>query len=482
MIRTTLFAITSTIVLGINSAQAQKLPNIVIVLADDMGYGDIQAYNHASKIPTPNLNSLAKLGMSFTDAHSPSAVCTPTRYGLLTGRYAWRTSLKSGVLWGYSPGLISKDRTTLASLLKEKGYSTAAVGKWHLGLGTQSETNYDAPFDHGPVDLGFDYFYGIPASLDMDPYVYVENDHVDVALNGKKIDASEMRREGGCGFWREGLIADGFEHGTVLEKLTEKAVAYISGQGRDKEKPFFLYFPLNAPHTPWMPPEEFRGKSNAGYYGDFAAQVDWTMGQITKSLGDVGAADNTLIIFTSDNGAHWLQSDIAQYQHLANDYWRGQKADIHEGGHRVPFIVKWPGKVAENSKSDHLMTLTDLMATFAALNERSLNENEGEDSYSILPVMLGEKITASARVDAIHHSLDGMFAIRAGEWKLIEKRGSGGFTEPVTYDPKDDEPRGQLYNLKADPAEKNNVYLDHPDVVAKLTILLNQYRDSGRSR
>ncbi len=482
MIRTALLAITITIVFGIISAQAQNLPNIVIVLADDMGFGDIQTYNEASKIPTPNLNKLAIQGMSFTDAHSPSAVCTPTRYGLLTGRYAWRTSLKSGVLWGYSPGLISKDRTTLASLLKEKGYSTAAVGKWHLGLGTQPETNYDAPFDHSPVDLGFDYFYGIPASLDMDPYVYVENDHVDVALNGKTIDASEMRREGGGGFWREGLIADGFDHGEVLAKLTDKAVEYISDQAEDKEKPFFLYFPLTAPHTPWMPADEFRGKSKAGYYGDFATQVDWTMGQISKTLSDAGIADNTLVIFTSDNGAHWLQSDIDLYHHLANDNWRGQKADIHEGGHRVPFIVKWPGKVVENSKSDHLMTLTDLMASFAALNGRKLKDNEGEDSYNILPVMLGEEITGLARMDAIHHSFDGKFAIRAGEWKLIEKRGSGGFTEPVSYDPKVGEPGGQLYNLKADPAEKNNVYLDRPDVVEKLTALLNQYRDSGRSR
>ena len=465
------------------SAYAQDgLPNIVLVMADDMGYGDIQAYNQASKVPTPNLNELASEGMRFTDAHSPSAVCTPTRYGLLTGRYAWRTELKSGVLVGDSKALISKDRMTLANLLKQKGYETAAIGKWHLGLGTAEVTDYSKPLDHTPVHLGFDYFYGIPASVDMEPYLYIKNDRADVELTTDRIDASEMRRNGGGGFWREGQVAPGFTHEGVLPTITKKAVEFINEQAKDESKPFFLYFPLNAPHTPWMPLKEFQGKSEAGTYGDFAHQVDWVFGQITKALDVNDVTENTLVIFTSDNGAHWLVRDIEKYGHLANKNWRGQKADIHEAGHRVPFIVKWPGKVAENSSNDQLMTLTDVMATLAAVTGQSIGDYAGEDSYNILPILLNETSNDDVRKDAIHHSLDGMFAIRKGDWKLIEQRGSGGFTEPALIEPADGEAKGQLYNLEADPAETTNVYLENPAIVTELTALLNEYRDSGRSR
>ncbi|MBT5187007.1 MAG: arylsulfatase [Kordiimonadaceae bacterium] len=464
------------------TVHAAELPNIVLIMADDMGSGDIEAYNQASKVPTPHLNELANEGMRFTDAHSPSAVCSPTRYGLLTGRYAWRTSLKKGVLNGYSSALIDKDRSTLGSLMKEEGYATAVIGKWHLGLGTAEETNYSAPLDHSPIDLGFDYFYGIPASLDMAPYLYVKNDRPDVALSDKTTPLSHLRRDGGDGFWRAGLVADGFKHEEVLDRLTVKAVEYIEEQSAEESKPFFLYLPLSAPHTPWMPREDFMGKSGAGYYGDFAAQVDWTVGQVLNTLEKTGITDNTLVIFTSDNGAHWNLEDIEKYGHLANRPWRGQKADIHEGGHRVPFIVKWPGKVIENSQSDHLLTLTDMMATLAALNGRELKENEGEDSYNILPAILSEEFEVPVRADAIHHSLDGMFAIRKGKWKLIEQLGSGGFTQPAFIDAEVGEAKGQLYDLETDPAETTNVYLENPAVVEELTTLLNEDRDSGRSR
>ncbi len=457
-------------------------PNVVVILADDLGYGDPGRYNDESKIPTPNLDRLADEGMRFTDAHSPSAVCTPTRYGLLTGRYAWRTRLKRGVLVGYSPNLIDTTRMTVASLFKQHGYATGAVGKWHLGLGNADSTDYNQPLRPGPNALGFDYFFGIPASLDFTPYVYVENEGV-VAPPTDTIAASRMRRHGGDGFWRGGLIAPGFRHIDVLPDITEKAVAFIERQAAGApEQPFFLYVPLSAPHTPWLPTEEFDGRSGAGPYGDFTTQVDYTTGQILDALERAGARDNTLVIFTSDNGAHWLPDDFETYGHLANRPWRGQKADIWEGGHRVPFIVRWPGRIAAGSASDHLVSLTDLMATFAALLRAELPGDAGEDSFDFLPVLKGETPTAPLREVIVNHSLDGMFAIRQDGWKLILGRGSGGFTPPRRYEPKPGEPAGQLYNLADDPAEQNNLYDQEPAVVARLTALLEQYQAEGRSR
>ena len=477
------------------SKKADARPNIIVVLADDMGYGDIGAYNAQTKIPTPNLDKLAQQGIRFTDAHSPSAVCTPTRYSLLTGRYAWRTRLKSGVLWGYSPLLIEDGRETVASMLKKQGYATAGIGKWHLGLGNSEADYYGASSTSGknsgddfgrlrpgPNEVGFDYFFGIPASLDMKPYVYIENGAPYSPLTGKLIEASGQRRFGGGGFWRKGQVGEGFVHEEVLPKLTEKAVSYIREQSRDGQgKPFFLYFPLTAPHTPWLPTKEFVGSSGAGYYGDFSVQVDDTVGQLMKTLEEQGIADNTLIIFTSDNGAHWLPTDIEKYQHLANGQLRGQKADIHEGGHRVPLIARWPGNVPAGSQSAYPTTLADLMATFATISGASLSGDAGPDSFDISHALL-DKGDEAERAPMIHHALDGMFAIREGNWKLIEGLGSGGFTKPQ----REETPQGsvayQLYNLAKDPLETKNLAVKHPEVVKKLTAKLNQIRDSGRSR
>jgi hypothetical protein len=263
------------------TAEAESLPNIVMILADDMGMGDVGAYNAASKAPTPSLDSLAASGMRFTDAHSPSAVCTPTRYGLLTGRYSWRTSMKSGVLKGYSPLLIDTSRSTIASMLREKGYATAVIGKWHLGLGEDKVTDYSKPLSPGPNEVGFDYFFGIPASLDMPPYTFVENDRVFTSFDGDEVGDSGRRRDGGEGFWRAGPIARDFAHEDVLPQIMEHSVAFIREQAKSGSgNPFFLYVPLNAPHTPWMPTTEFIGKSEAGYYGDFVVQVDHTVERI----------------------------------------------------------------------------------------------------------------------------------------------------------------------------------------------------------
>jgi len=457
----------------------QELPNIVFILADDLGYGDAGSYNASSKIPTPNIDRLADEGLRFTDAHTPSAVCSPTRYGILTGRYAWRTQLQSGVLGGYSPALIENGRLTVASLLRQQGYRTAAIGKWHLGLGSGDQTDYSQVLSPGPNSAGFDYFFGIPASLDMVPYVYVENDRV-VAAPTDSVGASTMRRSGGNGFWRGGPIAPGFRHIDVLPTLTNRAVAYIEEQD-GSAGPFFLYLAFSAPHTPWLPTAEFVGRSGAGPYGDFVAQVDAAIGSVLDAVSRTGMEDNTLVFVASDNGAHWLPSDIQEYGHRANGTLRGQKADIWEGGHRVPLIVRWPGRVSPGITSDETVAVADLLATVADLVGASIPLDAGEDSYSLLPILLGENLESPLREATVHHSLSGMFAIRQGPWKLILGRGSGGFSEPRSLEPGPGEPEGQLYNLEDDPGETVNLYLDRPDIVTRLQTLLNEYRDSGRS-
>ena len=460
-------------------ADSARPPNIVLILADDMGYGDPGCYNAESKMRTPRIDQLAGEGMRFTDAHTPSSVCSPTRYGLLTGRYAWRGKLKSGVLNGYSPALIEPGRLTLASLLKQQGYRTACVGKWHLGFGDQQPVDYRETLSPGPNSVGFDESFVLPASLDMPPYVFVENQRA-TPFPSDNIAGSEMRRYGGNGFWREGAIAPGFTHLATLPTLAERAIGFIGRQSRDQ--PFFLYFPLTAPHTPWMPTEEFRGKSQVGYYGDFMAQVDATVGKVLDALEQHKLAENTLVIFTSDNGAHWLPSDIEQWGHRANANWRGQKADVYEGGHRVPFIVRWPGVVAPRSQSDETICLTDVMSTAAAIVGHKLPPDAGEDSFSFLPVLEGRKQAIPVREAIVHHSSDGTFVIRQGSWKLATKLGSHGFSEPRVVEPEPGGPQGQLYHLGEDSAESRNRWLEQPAVVARLETLLTSYQEKGRSR
>lgn len=462
---------------GDDVVSASDRPNIIVILVDDMGYGDAGAYNPESRIPTPNIDRLAAEGMRFTDAHSPSAVCTPTRYGLLTGRYAWRTRLKSGVLLGYSPNLIDTTRMTLPSMLKQVGYATAGAGKWHLGLGDGERTDYSEPLRPGPVSLGFDYYFGIPSSLDFEPYVYFENDRVE-ALPTDTIEASRDCCTGD--FYRGGAIAPGFEHEEVLPRTVAKARAYI--EDRQTGQPFFLYVPFSAPHTPWLPTEQFQGISEAGPYGDFMAQVDAGVGEILDALEAKGLAENTMVVFTSDNGAYWRQEEIDEYGHRANMDWRGMKADIYEGGHRVPFIVRWPGEVEAGTVRDEVVSLTDMMATIASLTGVDLPDGAAEDSYDILPLLRGESVDGELREATVLHSARGMFAIRQGSWKLIEGLGSGGFTEPIFADAEPGGPEGQLYNLDEDPQETTNLYMERPDVVEELSALLDRYRDQGYSR
>lgn len=459
-----------------------RLPNVVFVMADDMGIGDLGCYNPESKVPTPHMDRLASEGLRMLDAHSPSAVCSPTRYGLLTGRYAWRTSLKRSVLWGRSPLLIDPDRMTVASLLAEHGYHTACIGKWHLGLGNPPETDYTRELSPGPLDLGFDRFFGIAASLDQEPYVYIEGTRPVEPLNAT-IDESEPIRYGGKGFWRAGAISPDFEHAEVLPRMTREAVQYIEDRvEKAPDQPFFLYLPLTAPHTPWLPGKRFREKSGAGPYGDFVSQVDWSVGRVIETLDRLGIADDTLLVVTSDNGAHWTPPEIEYFEHRANGPWRGQKGDIWEGGHRVPFLVRWPGHVSAGSVDDEMICHVDLLATMAALLEVELPDDAGEDSFDVLPALLGEERTAPLRETLVLHSYDGMFAIREGPWKLILGLGSGGFSDPAYVPVQPGKPPGQLYHLATDPGETKNLFEQEPEVVERLSLLIERYAREGRSR
>jgi len=468
-------------------------PNILLILADDLGYGDLGAYNPESRIPTPNLDRLAAEGVRLTDAHSQSSVCTPTRYALLTGRYAWRSPLKRGVLNGRSTSLLEPERVTLPAFLGTLGYATAGIGKWHLGLGDDpdpnddapGQTDYGAPLRPGPVTAGFEHYFGIPASLDMEPYLYFEDEGVVEAAT-ETVEDSSMRRYGGDGYWRAGDIAPGFDFLQVTPTLFDRAAGYleqraVAGDGR----PFFLYLPLPSPHTPWMPLPEFEGASGAGIYGDFVAQVDAGVGRLLADLDSLGLASNTLVLFTSDNGAHWLEADIGETGHRANGSLRGQKADIHEGGHRVPFLARWPDRIPAGAVRQELAGLVDVFRTISSFLEVDLPDGVAEDSIDLGPVLRGEENPQPPRGSLIHHSSRGMFAIRSHErngsealrkWKLIEGLGSGGFTQPRQLTPEPGGAVGQLYELVADPAETNDLYLDRPDIVERLTAELEAIR------
>jgi arylsulfatase A-like enzyme len=436
--------------------------------------------------------------LPISSVHSGSAVCTPTRYGVLTGRYCWRSRLKSGVLSGYSKSLIEPGRATVASLLKSGGYRTGCVGKWHLGLdwATKNEPEDNPNWDskgfavpegldidyryhlrRGPNDFGFDYSYIFPASLDMAPYVYVENNKPVADAD----DRTEGFRDGGT-FWREGPMMKGFDFTDVLPHLTSKVADFIDDHAANHSgSPFFLYFPLTAPHWPWLPTDDVRGKSGAGKYGDFVVEVDNMVGRVMETLDRNGLAGNTLFILTSDNGAEWDPSHIEEFGHQANHPdLRGKKRDAWDGGHRIPFIARWPGKIAAGSTSDQTICLTDLSATATAIAGVSLPNDAAEDSYNILPALRGEA-AGPIREATVHHSADGMFAIRQGKWKLVDGQGPGsGNYGPWKAKPGDS--AGQLYDMTGDTSERANVYNDHPEVVEQLKTLLEKYKEQGYSR
>lgn len=468
-------------------------PNIVVILADDQGYGDVSSLNPDSKIPTPQIDRLAREGMVFTDAHSSSAVCTPTRYSLLTGRYHWRTRLQSGVLGGYSAPLIAKDRLTIAGLLGQHGYHTACIGKWHLGFhwplkdgnladdeGNYSvkfakswDIDYSAPIHNGPLDVGFQTFFGISASLDMPPFVYLRDRLPTEVPTVEKT------------YIRQGPAAVSFEAVNVLPDITRESVKYIADRAESARQghPFFIYVPLNAPHTPIVPDSIWQGKSGINPYADFTMQVDACVGQMLQALDEHRLAECTLVIFTTDNGCS-PAANIPELQaagHQPSHIYRGHKADIYEGGHRVPFLVRWPGQVQAGSRSDQLVGQFDLMATIAEILETRLPANAGEDSVSFLPALIG-KDRMPLRENLVSQSINGNFAIRSGNWKLALCPGSGGWSDPrpgrADYTGM---PPFQLFDLAEDPGEKNNLAEKHPDRVETMRQELQRLIDRGRS-
>lgn len=484
----------------------KRSPNIIYILTDDLGYGDVTVYNPQAKTRTPNIDKLASQGIRFTDAHSPCAVSTPTRYGILTGRYCWRSRLPAGVLNGYSHSLIERDRTTVASFLKRNGYSTAVVGKWHLGLDwvqkkeilneqdadparantslikslDPNSIDFSVPPTDGPLNHGFDYSFILPASLDMPPYCYLENDKL-VGIPDELTEGNDLNTGFTGAFWRAGLIAEGFDFEQVTPTFTQKAIAFLKKQSPTGQ-PFFLYLPYSSPHTPWMPSPEYQGSSNAGQYGDFVNMVDSEVGKVLKTLTELGLEDNTIIFFTSDNGPYWRPEFSEKYDHKAAYIFRGMKADAFEGGHRIPFIVRWPGKIKPDSQSSEPVTLTNLLATCAAIMKKNLSDNEGEDSHNILPLLVGKNREYKQPEALIQNSSRGVFAVRKGDWKLIMGLGSGGFSKPETIQPKEGEAPGQLYNLKDDISETTNLYLKYPEKVIELEAILKKFKQTGRSR
>ncbi|MFW6189645.1 MAG: sulfatase family protein [Planctomycetota bacterium] len=472
-------------------AEREERPNIVWIMADDMGFGDPGCYNPDSKIPTPNMDRVAAEGMRFTDAHSASAVCTPSRYGVITGRYCWRTRLKSGVLGGYGPPLIETDRPTVASLLKRHDYATAAIGKWHLGLGwTDRDGNrgpwsdwndeevehgfaldYTRPIWGGPNELGFDRFFGIAGSLDMPPYCFIQDDHtVGIPDHEKETYYAQQRR---------GPAVEGWDDRRVDVRFAETAVEWLEERA-GADRPFFLYLTTSAPHRPCVGPEFIRGASDAGDRGDMVALFDWVVGRVTDTLDRLGVADDTLLVVTSDNGAREGDVDGSHYGHKSCGDWRGFKGDAWDGGHREPFIARWPGRIPAGAACDRTVCLGDFVATCADLLGAELPEGAAPDSVSILALLLGRS-DGPVREAVVHHSLSGHFCLRRGKWKAIFGLGSGGFSEPRGARPGPDDPPGQLYDMESDPAETTNVWLEHPDVVEELTAILERYRESGRS-
>jgi len=457
------------------------------------------------------MDGLAAEGIRFTDAHSPSAVCTPSRYGVLTGRYCWRSPLKHNVFFGYEPPLIEPGRQTVAAVLKDAGYDTACIGKWHLGLGYSAKPgkhlDFDAPLPWGnanqefeesidftkpltggPVELGFDYFFGTSGcSTCQPPYGFIENDSF--------CEIPNVYREK-CWFTgRPGMTTPGWDDKLPDPTFARKATEYIE-QHAGSDKPFFLYLATSSPHEPCLVdvvPEFARGKSAAGPRGDMVWLVDWVVGQMVEVLDRTGLAENTLIMVTSDNGA--LPGDRKQnnpegntvdalyhtYGHKSCGDWRGYKAHIWEGGHREPLIARWPGMIKPNTVSDQLVGLTDFLATCAAITDSELPDETGEDSMNILPILLGEQTEKALRSDLIFHSQAGVFSIRRKQWKCIfDTQGSGGWPPPWGGGPVPDT-RGQLYNMVDDPLEQENLWDERQDIVVHLRGLLERYQELGRS-
>jgi arylsulfatase A-like enzyme len=477
-------------------------PNIIYILADDMGYGDLGCNNPDSRIPTPNLDRLARQGMRFTDTHAGSSVCTPSRYNILTGRYSWRSRLEKGIVWQWDAPLIEPDQRTVAHLLREEGYRTQCIGKWHLGwnwsmkngkhpndyveFGVHDDRKreelgkqiiYGARIDGGPVDRGFDSYFGVDVP-NFPPYTWFENNRLTEVPTVEKPDDIY-----GC----PGQAVPNWVHQQMIPEFTRRAVDSIERQA-GAEKPFFLYFPLTSPHSPVVPNPQFMGMSGAGNYGDFVCEVDWVVGQVNDALERTGLAENTLLIFTSDNGPEDRTPDdigvyrrCSEYAHSSMGGLRGIKRDAWEGGHRVPFLARWPEVISAGVVCDQLTTLGDFMATCAQITRTELRTNEAEDSVSLLPLLRG-KTCMPVRDSAVHHSCNGKFAIRKDNWVLIDNPNGGDNVEPNWFrEERGYEPHGfpaELFDLDSDLSERYNRYSEQPEIVAELTALLAQVKNT----
>ncbi|WP_139957652.1 sulfatase family protein [Flavicella sediminum] len=488
--------IATSITSNVSWAQAgkrnSKKPNIIYILADDMGPGDVMLYNKDSKFPTPNIDRIGREGVKFMDAHTSSGVCTPTRYGILTGRYSWRTStLKKGVLGGHSKHLIPADRTTLASLLQKEGYKTACVGKWHLGMDWEflqasnstrikaNNVNMHTPIKNGPNANGFDYYYGISASLNMNPHVFIKNDKAQGTFEYLK-DQDALAKRGYIGA-KPGWSAKEFEQDQVLPTFTKKTCEWIR---ENKDEPFFVYMPLNSPHSPIVPSKNFLNKSGLNDHGDFCMETDWAIGQVLKTLDELKIADNTIVVFTSDNGTSPKAGFpvMAKKGHHSSWIYRGMKGTNWEGGHRMPFLVRWPNKVKAGQVSDQLICTTDMMATCAELLGINLTDNEGEDSVSFLPALQSKPIKNIAERAVVHHSDKGIFSVRYGKWKLMfDNSGGSNRTDPRKDEAIKDNASILLFDMDNDATEDVNLASKFPEIVEKLKKKLAEVIKDGRS-
>ena len=467
------------------ASKAESHPNIVFILADDMGIDSVNALNQKSGIATPCLNKLMTEGMTFTDAHSGSAVCSPTRYGILTGRYSWRTRMKKGIVGKWKRPLIDEDRLTVGKMLQQCGYHTACIGKWHLGWnwldknGQSTEKpgdiDFTKPVKGGPTAHGFDYYFGDDVP-NWPPYVWIENDRLQALPTGT------MEPDSSNGV-SSGPMTPGWKFEEVLPTITQQCVDYIADRAK-KDRPFFLYFAMTSPHTPINPSQRFQGKSGISKYADFIMETDWAVGQVLQAIDRYGISENTLVIFTADNGTS-PKCNFEQLErkgaHLREN-WRGMKADIWEGGHRVPFIAKWPGVIAPASTCGEVISLVDFMATAAEAASFDLPGNAAEDSVSLIGAFRQQKHKEIIRQAIVCHSSNGLFAVRKGKWKVEFCRGSGGWSSPKENQAKQQGlPPVQLYNLEIDPKEQNNVYEQNPEIVEELLAILKEYVTKGRS-
>ena len=497
-----------TLGVSISLSEENRLPNILFILADDLGYGDVRCYNSESKVPTPHLDQLAEEGILFTDAHSPSTVCTPTRYSILTGRMAFRTGMRGVFTGAGGPCMIGKDRMTIGGMLQNKGYTTSLYGKWHVGMtffdkdgkpinknGLEAvrRIDYSRAIPDAPIHRGFDYFFGSVCCPTTDwLYAFIDGDRIPVPPT-KIIDRSPLPKHPYSKDNRPGMIAPGYSMEEIDLQFMEKSLSFLEEHSKKrKESPFFLFHSAQAVHLPSFPADQFKGKTKAGPHGDFIFELDYIVGKLMAALDKHGFADNTLVIFSSDNGPEvpTVLSMRQDYKHDGARPWRGVKRDNWEGGHRVPFIARWPGKIKPGTRSSQTLSLTDLMATFAAITNVKLPQGAGEDSVNMLPALIGSDKGKSIRKYTLHQTISLALAIRRGPWKYLDHRGSGGNNydrsgrwgmKKYIVPEKEPEAPGQLYNLDTDPGETNNLYFKRSEIVKELKNKLEEFKKSGRS-